>query len=114
VLRDLKAGALDREMERGRRELLLQVGAPGRLLLAGAVKNVLPLDDAEALDAAKPVADGKVRIDEAKMDARRRAIGKNRPAAGVALVVLGGAHDLGPHLPDGALYIAVTVRSYPE
>src|SRR5262249_11509401 len=103
-----------KETDRDLRELLLQVDPPGRLLLAGDIRDMLPLDDAEALDAAKPVADGKVRIDEAKMEARRKAMVKNLPAAGVALVVLGGAHDLGPHLQAGTLYVAVTVKSYPE
>ena len=38
---------------------LLELGAPGRLLIAGEIDEVLPLDDGELLDAAKPItADG--------------------------------------------------------
>jgi hypothetical protein len=34
---------------------LLEFGAAGRLLIAGEIDEVLPLDDADALDLAKPI-----------------------------------------------------------
>ena len=47
---------------RHRRELL-ELGAGGRLLSAGDVKEVLPLDDADLLDAARPISpDGQVKV----------------------------------------------------
>ncbi len=32
----------------------------------------------------------------------------------LALIVLGGSHDLGSHLADDMLYVQVTPRSYPN
>ncbi|HLW65884.1 MAG TPA: hypothetical protein VKS79_11230 [Gemmataceae bacterium] len=34
---------------------LLEMGTPGRLLIAGEFEDVLPLEDADALEQAKPV-----------------------------------------------------------
>lgn len=53
-------------------------------------------------------------MDPAKVDARRKAMVANLPVEGLALIVLGSSHDLGPHLARDALYVAVTPRSYPE
>jgi hypothetical protein len=75
---------------------LLELGAAGRLLIAGEIDEVLPLDDADALDLAKPITpDGKFLVDPAKLvvrhDAQVRAVLDKGP---LALIVLGGAHDL--------------------
>lgn len=75
---------------------VLEIGAGGRLLLSGDLKEVLPLDDEKLLDAAKPITpDGKIHFDSKKIKARQDAIVKNaleeRP---VAVIFLGGSHDL--------------------
>lgn len=75
---------------------LLELVAAGRLLIAGEIDEVLPLDDAEALEHAKPITpDGKVQMDPAKLaarhDAQVRAVLDRGP---FGLIVLGGAHDL--------------------
>jgi hypothetical protein len=75
---------------------LLEIGAPGRLLIAGEIDDVLPLDDAELLDEAKPITpEGKVRLDPEKLKARQDAQVKSLLEKGAfGLIVLGGAHDL--------------------
>ena len=87
---------------------------PGRLLLSHEIGDVLPLEDRTALQAARPVGDsGGVRLDKAKVEARRRAMVKQLPPSGIALIVLGGSHDLAPHFGPDVLYVRVTPRSYP-
>jgi hypothetical protein len=50
---------------------LLELGAPGQLLIAGDIDEVLPLDDAELLEQAKPITpDGRVQFDSATLAAR--------------------------------------------
>lgn len=50
---------------------LLEVGLPGRLINSGNIEEVLPLDDADLLERAKPVTPvGKVRLDPARLKAR--------------------------------------------
>jgi hypothetical protein len=75
---------------------LLELGAPGRLLVTGEIEEVLPLDDGDLLDRAKPVTpDGKIKLDAGKLKAREDAQVKavlDKRAFG--LIVLGGAHDL--------------------
>jgi hypothetical protein len=118
LLRDLdelgRPGGLDGEARQRRRLLLLEAGVAGGLQLDGAVRTVWPLDDDAALHAAKPVADGQVVIDAEKMRARERAMIRNLPETGVALVVLGAAHDLRGVLPRGAGYARVMVKGFPE
>lgn len=75
---------------------LLELGSAGRLLVAGELEEVLPLDDADLLERGKPVTpDGKVRLDPERVrereDAQVRAVLSGEPAA---VIVLGGAHDL--------------------
>jgi hypothetical protein len=79
---------------------LLRVGAAGQLFMAGKLEEVVPVDDAELLDRANPVAeDGGVKLDreviEVRQDAQVRAM---LEAGRFALVILGEA--LG-HLPGG-------------
>src|SRR5262249_55662902 len=75
---------------------VLRFAAAGWLLAAGEIEAVLPLDDAELLDAARPVTPaGEVKAGAAKVrarqDARVKAVLQSGP---VALIALGGAHDL--------------------
>jgi hypothetical protein len=102
-VRDLKKGveaaAIEREITGllwEHRKRLLDLGAAGRLLIAGDIEEVLPLDDAELLDQAKPITpDGRVIFDPDKLAARRDRIVKVAMARGpFALIVLGGSHDL--------------------
>jgi hypothetical protein len=103
LLSGLKAPALEAEvadlLARHRadyRDRFLEAGAAVRLLVAGDLPQVLPLDDAALLDAARPVLpDGKVRADPEPVRAREDAQVRAALAAGpCALIVLGGGYDL--------------------
>lgn len=107
-----RLGELDDEHKALQRLLRLQVGAAGRMLEAGEIDEVLPLDDRDALDRAMPVKDGKIVFDAEAIEVRRRAMVKNLPAQGLVVIILGGSHDLTPHLPEGTRYIQVTPRAY--
>ena len=60
------------------------------------------------------VRGGRIVQDPAKIQVRRKAMIGNLPTSGLAVVILGGSHNLAPHLPEGATYVRVTPRSYPE
>jgi len=79
------------------RDRLLEFGAAGRLLVAGELEEVLPLDDDDALESSRPVTpDGRVKIDKGKTRAREEAQVKLILAGEpLAVVILGGDHDLG-------------------
>jgi hypothetical protein len=99
---------------------LLEIGAPGRLLIAGEIDEVLPLDDAELLDRAKPVTpEGKVRLDPVKLKARQDAqVNAVMGKGSFGLIVLGGSHDLSEsvqRLGQGKCeYIRVTTKRFKE
>ena len=101
------------------RVALLELGAAGRLLMSGELQEVLPLEDAEKLEQAKPVTpSGEVKLDPAKVkvrnDAQVRMAFKNGP---VAVVILGGAHDLkdsASQFTGGCEYLRVTTRRFKE
>ena len=95
-------------------QLALEVGTPGRLWLFGAIEHLLPLEDEAALKNAPPFKDGKAPADDAALEARRRAIVRSLPDAGIVLMVLDGSHDLTPYLPADTLYVRVTPTGYPE
>ncbi len=115
-----KSAAIEAEvlalLDRHRRELL-ELGAPGRLAVAGEAE-VAALEDAELLDKAKPVMpDGTVRVDAEKVRARHDAIVKAATASGpLAVIVLGGSHDLSASVRQlgGARceYVRVETRMY--
>lgn len=90
-------------------EDLLQMGAAGRLLLAGEIDDALPLEDHDAWRAAKPV-DGE--IGKASNEYRERAMARRLPNR--AVIVLGAGHDLGKWLPKGLAYEVVRVEALPE
>jgi hypothetical protein len=101
-----------------RRIFVLSSGAAAQLFAAGELEGVLPLDDAELLDAAGPVIQqGRVQFDRDKVrmreDAHVRTLVKSAP---VALLVAGGAHDLSgsvKRLGGGTVeYVRVTTRRY--
>ena len=70
---------------------MVKFGAAGRLLVSREIKDVLPLEDDEPLDAANPVtADGQVRLDVLKVQTRQDAIVTNLLKGGsFGLMILG-------------------------
>jgi hypothetical protein len=95
-------------------QVAVSVGAPGRLLMAGHLDEVRPLDDAEALAAADPR-----KADAATLKARDDAIVKNALAGGepVVVVLLGGGHDLAASVraaDPNCGYIRVTTKKVGE
>jgi hypothetical protein len=101
------------DMRVAHREKLPSVGAPGRLLLAGGLEEVRPLDDADALAAADPRT-----ADAATLKARDDAIVRNALAGGEpVVVVLGGDHDLIESVraaDPNCWYIRVTTKKVGE
>lgn len=79
-----------------RRSQRAQLGTIGRLIRLGELQGVLPLEWTETLDAANPVTtDGKIRFDPAAVKAREEAMARHLMESGpVAIVILGGEHDL--------------------
>ena len=108
------------EIEAQHRSDLLQLGAAGRLLLNGEIEGVLPLDDADAHAASNPVSDdGLVALDQEKIEAREDAQVRLMLGNGpVAVIILGGAHDLSDNLERlssaKAEYIRVEVKAWKE
>ncbi len=120
--RELKADkieqqALDMLDEHGVR--LLQIGAAGRLLLAGEIEEVMPLENSVLYDNADPITGNKIRFDrdrvKAREDAQVKAVLDNGP---FGLVILGGSHDLSEsvsRLSHGRCeYIQVTTNRFRE
>ncbi len=81
---------------------------------------MLPLEDDEPLDAANPVtADGQVRFDALKVQARHDAIVKNAlKGSSFGLMILGGDHDLSENVrrlgAGQCEYVRVTMKRYRE
>lgn len=101
------------------RQQTLLVGAVGRLLLAGDRFEVHAADDEGAYAAANPVADGTVRLDLDAQAKREQRMAERLGADGhnLAVLICGGAHDLGEELnPPGAEveYIRVTTKKYAD
>ena len=90
------------------------------LTLSGEIEEVLPLDDANLLEKAKPISpDGQVKVDQDRFTARHDAQVKAVLAHGpFALIVLGGGHDLAEsvrRLSGGSCeYLRITTRRYGE
>lgn len=93
---------------------LLQIGAAGRLMLADELEEVLPIEEDELLEAANPVGnDGTVRFDAEANERREDVIVRKLLAAGpVAVVVLGGGHDLSDNVPEDFEYVQVVTKQY--
>jgi hypothetical protein len=95
-----------------RREDTLQLGAPGKLLIAGELDAVHPSDDAELHALANPVQGSQLRFDASANEAREAGIVKLLLNSKLAVVVLGGEHDLANNLPPNVEYIRVTLTAY--
>jgi len=99
---------------------LFEIGAPGRLLITGEIEEVLPLEDADTLDKAKPVTrNGSIKLDPATIEARHDAQVKAvMDKGGFGMIVLGGTHDLSDsvrRLGQGRCeYIRITTRRFKE
>ena len=96
---------------------LLQIGAAGRLLLAGEIEEVLPLEDSLLHDEADPITGSKIHFDRDKVRAREDAHVKAVLDKGpFGLVILGGSHDLGESVRQhvGCEYIQVTTKRFKE
>jgi endonuclease YncB( thermonuclease family) len=99
------------------RESILRHGATGRLYREGALKDVLPLEDAAAWKAAYPVRDdGTVVMNDKAMEKREDAqVAAMLKHKGIVIVVLGGAHDLTDNLQRAETpveYVRVQPRAY--
>ena len=100
------------------RRRLLEMGAAGRLLIAGELEEVLPLEDGDALEGASPISANGVTFDFEKIEARHDAqvslVTKERT---VAVIVLGGAHDLSAsvrRMSGNCEYLRVTTKGFGE
>ena len=94
----------------------LHVGAVGRLAVERVV-TARALDTDAGMEATHPIGpDGKVKeISAADYEKRedlmiRQLEGKT----GVAIILLGGGHDLSNNVPDGTRLIEITVKGYAE
>jgi hypothetical protein len=118
-----KAKEIEKEvmglLEQHRLELVV-LGAVARLLVTGELRQVLPLDDAKLLDAAKPrLHNGQVVPDPAAKGKRQDAMAQTLLKAGpVAVAVLGGSHDLtealGRQDAPGLEYLRVSVQAHSD
>lgn len=117
-----KAQGIERELVAlldAHNERMLEMGAAGRLLIAGELEEVLPLEGDGAMEKAKPITpDGSVRIEENKLEARHDAQLQELTKAGsVSVIVLGGAHDLSNSIRragNGWEYLRMTTMGYRE
>jgi len=117
-----KAQGIERELVAlldAHNERMLEMGAAGRLLIAGELEEVLPLEGDGAMEKAKPITpDGSVKVEENKLEARHDAQLRELKKAGpVSVIVLGGAHDLTGSIRragNGWEYLRVTMKGYRE
>jgi hypothetical protein len=117
---EAEAGKLLAQHRADYRERFLEAGAAGRLLAAGELSEVLPLDDEALLQTARPVLpDSTVRADPEKVRAREDAqVWAALASSPCVLIVLGGDHDLSAsvqRLGKGSCeYLRVTTKRYAE
>lgn len=111
-------GVLDLFFKEQYRRDLMQMGSPAQLLINRQLKSVLPLENAEAFDAANPVGkDGKIRFDEDAKEKREDEMAKILlKGQGIKVIVLGGGHDLSDNLErmklDSVQYVRVSGKQY--
>ena len=111
-------GALDLFLKEQYRRDLMQMGAAAQLLINRRLESVLPLENAEAFEAANPVGkDGKIRFDkyaeEKREDEMLRILMKGQ---GIKVILLGGGHNLTDSLKrmkvDSVLYVRLKSKEY--
>ncbi len=80
-----------------------------RLVLNGLIKDILPADD------VKLVAKSGTMPDSQLTPMRDKAIAQRMTGHGkFGVIILGGAHNLGPYLPAGVEYLRVSVKALAE
>jgi hypothetical protein len=89
---------------------LREIGAAGKLMMAGDLAAVLPLDDSRLLDEADPR-----EASSTALEARDRAIVRNALSHGepIVVMVLSAGHDLTPWVrqqDSSCGYVRVTTR----
>lgn len=92
----------------------LHVGAVGRLAVERVV-TARALDTDEGLEAADPIGtDGSIREVSVADNEKREDLMIRQLAGrtGVAVIMLGGGHDLSNNVPEGVRLIEVTVKGY--
>lgn len=110
--------ALDLFFKEQYRRDFLQMGAAAQLLISNELNSVLPLEKAEAFEAANPVnKDGKLNFDEEAEEKREDEMIKIfMKGEGIKVIVLGGGHDLSDCLKrmkmDSVLYVRVRTKGY--
>ena len=122
TLRDFEVpegdGAFDLFLKEQYRRDLMQMGAAAQLMISNELNSVLPLESAEAFEAANPVGkDGKIRFDEEAEEKREDAILKIlSKGEGISIILLGGGHDLTDNLNrmkmDSVQYVRVSSNHY--
>lgn len=99
---------------------LLRIGAAGRMLLAGELAEVVPIEDEVSFENANPIGkDGSVTLDAKKNrrreDAQVKKLLKGEP---LVVVILGGSHDLSDNIArlanEKCRYVVVTTRAFAE
>lgn len=78
----------------------MELGAAGRLVVSGELQTILPAEDSAVFKAANPVQpDVAVDIDREAEERCEDAIVRNlMKADGVAVIILGGGHDLSDNI----------------
>lgn len=92
----------------------ISVGAAARLFVKQQIR-VHALDTDNGLRLTKPLdSAGKLReVSQADIEKRENLMMQQlRQHKGVAIVVLGGAHDLSNNVPKGTKLVVVTVKGY--
>ena len=92
----------------------ISVGAAARLFVKQQIR-VHALDTDKGLRLTMPLdADGRLReVPDSDIEKRENLMMRQlKDHTGVAIVVLGGAHDLSNNVPTGVKLIVVTVRGY--
>ncbi|MFI4852592.1 MAG: hypothetical protein ACIAZJ_26065 [Gimesia chilikensis] len=110
-------GAFDLFFKEQYRRDCLQMGA-AQLLINRQLESVLPLENAEAFEAANPVGkDGKIRFDKSTEEKREDEMVKIlMKGLGIKVIVLGGGHDLTGSIKrmklDSVWYVRVSGKQY--
>ena len=118
---DEKTQVINTQLEKmleNHKHRLLEMGAAGRLLIARELEDVLPLEDGDTFDGASPIAATGLKFDSEKVEARHDAqVSLVAKEATVAVVVLGGAHDLSAsvwRMGGECEYLRVTMKRFRE
>ena len=80
--------------------------------MAGELDAVHPADDPELHRAADPFTKDGIEIDAEANERRKDGIARLLLAQSLAVVVLGGEHDLADNLPASVEYVRVAMRAY--